>query len=73
MGANLYFGGCSFLLIKVEPAGFLMFSVQLCFDLEKPDFEDQGVREYLLLHGLESKYQWDADYEGRSCSWMQFG
>ena len=33
----------------------------------------QFVKLFLLLHDLEPKYQWDADYEGRSCSWMQFG
>ena len=61
------------MLIKVEPVGFLMFMVQYCFDLERPDAEDQEVREYLLQHELDPKYEWDAEYEGRSCRWMQFG
>ena len=50
-----------------------MFTVQFCFDLEQPDLEDQDVRDYLLQHDLEPKYEWEAESEGRSCKWMQFG
>jgi len=61
------------LLIKVEPAGFLMFTVQFCFDLREPDLEDQEVRDYLLLHDLKPKREWEAEFDGRACQWMQFG
>jgi len=50
-----------------------MFTVHLCFDSERPDLEDQEVRDYLLRHELESKYEWEAESEGRSLNWMQFG
>ena len=53
------------MLIRVEPAGFFMFTVQFCFDLEHPDLEDQDVRDYLLRHDLEPKYEWEAESEGR--------
>ena len=61
------------MLIKVEPAGFFMYSVQLIFDLENPDSEDQPVREYLACHQLEPRYQSQGEYEGRQCESMQFG
>ena len=61
------------MLIKVEPAGFFMFVVQFCFDLEQPDLEDQEVRDYLSQQDLEPRYGWEAEFEGRSCQWMQFG
>ena len=35
------------MLIKVEPAGFFMYTVQLIFDLDRPDSEDGPVRDYL--------------------------
>jgi len=61
------------MLIKVEPAGFFMYSVQLIFDLENPDSEDQPVRDYLARHQLEPRYQSQGEYEGRQCESMQFG
>jgi len=61
------------LLIKVEPAGFFMYTVQLCFDVGQPDPEDQEVRDYLSEHALEPRYQWENEVEGRQCQWMQFG
>jgi len=59
--------------IKVEPAGFFMYTVQLIFDLEGPDSEDHQVRDYLAQHELEPKYQWNAEVESRQCELMQFG
>ena len=61
------------MLIKVEPAGVLMYSVQLVFDLVNPDAEDQPVRDYLQEHQLEPRYQSQGEYEGRQCESMQFG
>jgi hypothetical protein len=59
--------------IKVEPAGFFMYTVELVFDPERPDSEDSEVRDYLAKHELEPRYQWTAELEGRQCEWMQFG
>jgi hypothetical protein len=59
--------------IKVEPAGFFMYTVQLVFDPERPDSEDPEVRDYLAKNELEPRYQWTAEFEGRQCEWMQFG
>ena len=61
------------MLIKVEPAGFLMYSIQMVFDLVNPDAEDQPVRDYLQEHQLEPRYQSQGEYEGRQCESMQFG
>ncbi len=61
------------MFIKVEPAGFFMYTVQMVFDTENPDNEDAQVKDYLAQHQLEPRYQWDADFEGRSCQWLQFG
>lgn len=61
------------MLIKVEPAGFFMYTVMFYFDVEHPDAEDEDVRGYLVQHELEPRYQWDDDSEGRKCNWMQFG
>ena len=61
------------MFIKVEPAGFFMYTVQLAFDAENPDSEDQEVRDYLAEHGLEPRYQWTSEFEGRQCEWLQFG
>ena len=61
------------MFIKVEPAGFFMYSVQLIYDLEKPDSEDQQVRDYLVENELEPKYQGTGEYEGRNCESMLFG
>ena len=61
------------MFIKVEPAGFFMYTVQLIYDLEKPDSEDQQVRDYLVENELEPKYQGTGEYEGSNCEFMQFG
>ena len=61
------------MLIKVEPAGFFMYSVQMIFDLTNPDAEDGPVRDYLTDHQLEPRYQSTGEYEGRPCEVMQFG
>ncbi len=61
------------MLIKVEPAGFFMYSVQMIFDLTNPDAEDGPVRDYLADHQLEPRYQSTGEYEGRPCEVMQFG
>ena len=61
------------MFIKVEDAGFFMYTVKLIYDLEKPDSEDQQVRDYLLENELEPKYQGTRDYEGRNSELMQFG
>ncbi len=61
------------MLIKVEPAGFFMHTVQLIFDVESPDAEDRPVRDYLADNELEPHYQSTGEYEGRQCEIMQFG
>ena len=61
------------MLINVEPAGFFMYTVQLIFDPERPDSEDQEVRDYLAEHDLEPRYQYDIEQEGRPCQVLQFG
>lgn len=61
------------MLIKVEPAGFFMHSVQMIFDLANPDAEDGPVRDYLSDHQLEPRHQSTGEYEGRHCEIMQFG
>lgn len=61
------------MFIKVEDAGFFMYTVKLIYDLENPDSEDQQVRDYLVENELEPKYQGTGDYEGRNSELMQFG
>ena len=61
------------MFIKVEPAGFFMYTVQMVFDTKNPDNEDAQVKDYLAQHQLEPRYQWEADFEGRNCQWLQFG
>ena len=61
------------MFIKVEPAGFFMYTVQMVFDSQNPDNEDVQVKDYLSQHELEPRYQWEADFEGRNCQWLQFG
>ena len=61
------------MFIKVEPAGFFMYTVQLIFDPASPDSEDQEVRDYLADHELEPRYQYQIDHEGRPCDVLQFG
>ena len=59
--------------IKVEPSGISMYSVHLIYDLEKPDREDQQVRNYLVEHELEPKHEGTGEYEGRQSEIMFFG
>ena len=61
------------MFIKVEPAGFFMYTVQLIFDPASPDSEDQEVRDYLTDHELEPRYQYEIEHEGRPCEVLQFG
>jgi hypothetical protein len=61
------------MFIKVEPAGFSMYTVQMVFDTQRPDSEDQEVRDYLEEHELEPRYQWTGEFEGRPCEWLQYG
>ena len=61
------------MFIKVEPADFFMYKVNLIFDTENPDSEDQDVRNYLVQNELEAKYQRTGEYEGRQAEMMQFG
>ena len=61
------------MFIKVEPAGFFMYTVQLIFDPASPDSEDQEVRDYLTDHELEPRYQYQIEQDGRPCDVMQFG
>lgn len=50
-----------------------MYTVQMVFDLDRPDSEDQSVRDYLVEHELEPRHQWDSLEDGRNCQWLQFG
>ena len=61
------------MFIKVEPAGFFMYTVQLIFDPASPDSEDQEVRDYLTDHELDPRYKYDIEQDGRSCEVLQFG
>ena len=61
------------MLIKVEPAGFFMYTVQMVFDVEQPDSEDLAIRDYLAEYELEPRYKWNSEDEGRNCQWLQFG
>ena len=61
------------MFIKVEPAGFFMYTVQLIFDPARPDSEDQEVRDYLADHELEPRYQYQIEEDGRPCDVLQFG
>ena len=61
------------MFVKIEPADFFMFRVQLIFDLEKADSEDQQVRDYLAEHELEPKHQAIGQLDERQCEFMMFG
>ncbi len=61
------------MIIKVEPADFFMYTVVLIANLEKPDPEDQDIRDYLDANELEPKYRSEGDFEGRRSESMQFG
>lgn len=61
------------MFIKVEPAGFFMYTVQLIFDPASPDSEDQEVRNYLADHDLEPRYRYEIEEGGRPCEVLQFG
>lgn len=61
------------MFIRVEPADFFMYKVILIFDLERPDSEDQPVRDYLAENELEAKYQSTGELDERQCEFLQFG
>ena len=61
------------MFIKVEPAGFFMYTVQFIFDPARPDSEDQEVRDYLTDHELEPRYRYEIEEDGRPCQVLQFG
>ena len=61
------------MFIRVEPADFFMYKVILIFDLERPDSEDQQVRDYLAENELEAKYQTKGELDERQCEFLQFG
>ncbi len=61
------------MFINVEPAGFFMYTVKLVFDLERPDTEDQAVRDYLADYKLEPRYKYETEPEARRCEVLQFG
>ena len=61
------------MFVQVEPADFFMYTVKLIFDLEKPDSEDQEVRDYLEEHELEPRYQSTGELDERQCEFLQFG
>ena len=61
------------MFVRVEPADFFMYKVILIFDLERPDSEDQQVRDYLAENELEAKYQSTGELDERQCEFLQFG
>ena len=61
------------MFIRVEPADFFMYKVILIFDLERPDSEDQQVRDYLAENELEAKYESKGELDERQCEFLQFG
>ena len=61
------------MFVKIEPADFFMFRVQLIFDLENADSEDQQVREYLAEHELEPKHRATGQLDERQCEFLMFG
>ena len=61
------------MFVRVEPADFFMYKVILIFDLERPDSEDQDVRDYLTENELEAKYQSKGELDERQCEFLQFG
>ena len=61
------------MFVKIEPADFFMFRVQLIFDLENSDSEDQQVREYLAEHELEPKHRATGQLDERQCEFLMFG
>jgi len=50
-----------------------MYTVQMVFDVERPDAEDQPIKDYLVEFELEPRYRWEAEHDGRRCQWLQFG
>ena len=61
------------MFIRVEPADFFMYRVILIFDLERPDSEDQSVRDYLTENELEARHQSKGELDERQCEFLQFG
>ena len=52
------------MLVRLEPKDWLMHAVYLFFDEDKPDPEDQEVRDYLAAHGLEPKRDTTTTWDG---------
>ncbi|GIS81481.1 MAG: hypothetical protein CM1200mP15_01130 [Dehalococcoidia bacterium] len=61
------------MFLKVEPAGFFMYTVQLMFDCAFPTSEDAQVKSYLVEKQLEPRVEWEETIEGRNYQLMQFG
>ena len=61
------------MLINVEPADFFMYRVKLIYDLDKPDPEDQEVRDYLAEYELIPRAQSTGELEGSQSEMMVFG
>ncbi|MBO54517.1 MAG: hypothetical protein CL886_02545 [Dehalococcoidia bacterium] len=61
------------MFLKVEPAGFFMYTVQLMFDCDDPTSEDAEVKRYLLEKQLEPRSEWEETIEGHFYQLMQFG
>ncbi len=61
------------MLVRLEPKDWLMHAVYLFFDEDKPDPEDQEVRDYLAAHGLEPKRDTTTTWDGREWYVMYFG
>ena len=61
------------MFIKVEPADFFMYRVKLIYNLDKPDSEDQDVRDYLVEHELIPRAQDTGEFEGNQSELMVFG
>ena len=61
------------MFIKVEPTDFFMYRVKLIYNLDKPDSEDQEVRDYLAEYELIPKVQSTGEFEGKQSEMMVFG
>ena len=61
------------MLINVEPADFFMYRVKLIYDLDKPDPEDQEVRDYLAEYELIPRAQSTGELEVSQSEMMVFG
>ena len=61
------------MFINVEPTDFFMYRVKLIYNLDKPDSEDQEVRDYLTEHELIPKVESTGEFEGSQCEMMVYG